>query len=314
MLKKIIKKLLLNDGHSNCASEKQLMLSAKLLAHEYRQRDKVGKLADVEFSVFSQWGEDGIIEWLVDKISDIPQTFVEFGVENYHESNTRYLMQHRNWRGLVIDGSEHNIANIRQQNISWRYDLNAVCAFINRDNINELIKNSSFSGDIGILSVDIDGNDYWVWEAIDCVNPVIVVCEYNAVLGDTQRISIPYQADFVRNQAHHSNLYFGASLPALVSLAKVKGYRLVGSNLNGVNAFFVRDDKAAEVFPYLDEIIAFPSLFREARNAEGKLIFSSGESRLELINHLNVYDLNDEIVRPLSSYNNLYSDSWRMEW
>ena len=310
MLKNIIKKLLLNITDSNCASDKQLILSAQLLAHEYRKLEKISKLADIEFSVFSQWGEDGIIDWLVDKIPNIPQTFVEFGVESYHESNTRFLMQHRNWRGLVIDGSEENIANIRKQNISWRHDLTSVCAFIDRDNINKLIKNNKYSGEIGLLSIDIDGNDYWVWDAIDCISPIIVACEYNAVLGDKYRISIPYQVDFERNKAHNSNLYFGASLPALVSLAKAKGYSLLGTNSNGANAFFIRDDKASNIFQCLEEVITFPSLFREARNSKGKLVFLNGESRLELINQLNVYDFDDQRLRVLSSYDELYSDIW----
>jgi hypothetical protein len=314
VLKNIIKNLLFNNRHSNCVSEKQLMLSAQLLACEFRKREKINKLADVEFSVFSQWGEDGIIDWIVDKIPNIPQTFVEFGVENYQESNTRFLLQHRNWKGMVIDGSNDNITNIRQQNISWRHDLSSVCAFIDRDNINELIQSSGFSGDIGLLSIDIDGNDYWVWEAIECVSPAIVVCEYNAVLGDKQKLSIPYQANFERNKAHHSNLYFGASLPALTSLAKTKGYSLIGTNSNGVNAFFIRDDKSSQLLQTLEEIAIFPSVFRESRDIEGKLTFSSSESRLNLINQLDVYDLDEQRIRTLDSYDDLYSVAWRMKW
>ena len=113
---------------------------------------------------------------------------------------------------------------------------------IDRDNINDLISTSGFGSEIGILSIDIDGNDYWVWQAIDCVQPRILILEYNALFGPDAAISVPYDASFVRSRAHYSNLFWGASLEALTRLSKQKGYALVGCNSAGNNAFYIRHD------------------------------------------------------------------------
>ena len=115
--------------------ERQLMLQGKILSNQNQNYDSIDDLGQVEFSVFSQWGEDGIIDWLVRKLPNIPKTFVEFGVENYQESNTRFLLQNHNWRALVIDGSKQNIDDIQAQDIYWRYSLSAHCSFVRKENI-----------------------------------------------------------------------------------------------------------------------------------------------------------------------------------
>lgn len=291
-------------------SERDLVLHATILASMARERPTIRALSSAEFSAFSQWGEDGIIDWLLTRLPGIPETFVEFGVEDYRESNTRLVLFLRNWRGLIMDGSEAHIRSIQSQDIYWRYDLTAKCAFIDKDNINELIASSGLEGDIGLLSIDIDGNDYWVWQAMDVVRPVVLVCEYNAVLGDVHRLSVPYQADFQRTHAHHSNLYFGASLPALIHLGEQKGYRFVGTNSNGCNAFFVRADHAAAVVGAIDEIRSYPSRFREARDANAQLTFARGAQRADIIRHLPVVDLATGQTRPLIELGDLYSPAW----
>lgn len=293
-----------------CRSDKALLLQATNLALRMREKSRIPALASVEFSAFSQWGEDGIIDWLISRLPDIPQTFIEFGVEDYREANTRLLLLLRNWRGFIMDGSEAHIRSIRAQDIYWRYDLTAKCAFIDRDNINALIASTGLNGDIGLLSIDIDGNDYWVWQAVATVSPIIVVCEFNAVFGDLHSITVPYHADFNRTRAHYSNLYFGASLPALVDLGQQKGYRFVGTNSNGCNAFFVRQDYANEIVAALDEVRAYPSRFREARGADGQLTFMRGSERADVIGHLPVVDIVADQLRPLAELGDLYSSSW----
>jgi hypothetical protein len=163
--------------------EKLAVSQAMLHARANRMLRRVRSIQEVEFRVFSQWGEDGILDWLIERLPGIPDVFVEFGVQNYLEANTRLLLWLRNWRGLIIDGSALNVEQVRHQDVFWRFDLQAVAAFIDRDNINQLIASCGISGEIGVLSVDIDGNDYWVWQAIEVVKPVIVVCEYNPVFG-----------------------------------------------------------------------------------------------------------------------------------
>jgi len=199
-----------------------------------------GGLRESEFTVFSQFGEDGILQYLIRHCDQVPTSFVEFGVEDYREANSKLLLQQDNWRGLILDGSEAAMAAVRSRDLCWRFDLTAVAAFITRENINGLIRDNGFAGPLGVLSIDIDGNDYWVWERIDVVDPVIVVAEYNSVFGGTRAVSVPYDPAFVRGKAHHSNLYWGCSLAALVHLADRKGLDFVGCNRAGNNAFFVK--------------------------------------------------------------------------
>jgi hypothetical protein len=249
--------------------------------------NKNNKIRDYEFRVFSQFGEDGIIQFLLSKIAIKNKIFIEFGVENYKESNTRFLLVNDNWSGLIIDASQKNIASIKEWSLYWRQSLSAVCAFITSENINQLILNAGFSGEVGILSIDIDGNDYWVWKAINCISPAIVIVEYNARFGGSSSVTIPYDPQFIRDPASYSNLYYGASLSALVGLGKEKGYSFVGCNSAGNNAFFVKKEYLvgvsglSEVLPGEDFV---PNLFREARDSNGSLMFLSREEELKLLN------------------------------
>ena len=230
-------------------------------------------ILDFEFKVTSQWGEDGILQHLVDNLIIENKTFVEFGVENFTESNTRYLLQNNNWKGLVLDGSKENISYIKKDSIYWKYNLKAEHAFINKENINDLISKNGINGDIGLLSIDIDGNDYWVWEAINCINPRIVICEYNSIFGSEEKISVPYKHDFIWTKEHYSNLYWGASLPALEFLGIKKGYKLIGVNSAGNNAFFVREDLATDLNIKTAKECYIKSSFRQSRNKNGKLTY-----------------------------------------
>lgn len=232
-----------------------------------------------EFRVFSQWGEDGIIQHLISQVRIDRPIFIEFGVENYTESSTRFLLVNNNWSGLVIDGGAENIEFIRNDPIYWQYNLKAEQAFVTRENINELFTRNGMRGEIGLLSVDIDGNDYWVWEAIEVVQPVITVVEYNARFGPDAAVTIPYDPAFVRSRAHHSMLYFGASLKALCRLGEKKGYAFVGCNSAGNNAFFVRRDRLPSGVAELSAAEGFVrNQFRESRDAAGRLVFESPES------------------------------------
>jgi hypothetical protein len=248
-------------------------------------------LPESEFRVFSQFGEDGIIQWLLRRVPIASRVFVEFGVQNYTESNTRFLLLNDHWRGLVLDGSPAHVAYIHSDPIYGRYPLAAQCAFITRENINALISASGLAGDIGLLSVDIDGNDYWVWEAITVVSPRIVVCEYNGLFGPTRNVSIPYDPAFRRERAHHSLVYFGASLGALTRLATARGYSLVGCTSAGNNAFFVRNDVLGTIPVRTPaEAWAAPG-FREARRPDGTFSFLDPAGMRSLIAHLPLHDL-----------------------
>src|SRR5947209_6795532 len=184
------------------------VLAAQPLIQNIRGANAIASLRNAEFKVFSQFGDDGIIQYLIHRLAPLPDSFVEFGVENYRESNTRFLLLNDNWRGLVLDGDQNCIRQIQNNEIYWRHTLTAKCAWITRDNINELLREAGFSDGIGLLSIDIDGNDYWVWEKLDVVDPAIAIMEYNSIFGADLAIAIPYDSNFARHKAHYSGQFW----------------------------------------------------------------------------------------------------------
>lgn len=276
----------------------------------HAQTKQIKDISEVEWRVFSQWGDDGIIDWLVSRIENVPQTFVEFGVENYRESNTRFLLQHRNWRGFIIDGSKEHIADIEQQDISWRHWLKAKCAFITAENINSLLKDAGFGEKVGLLSIDIDGNDYWIWEKIDHIDPIIVVVEYNAVFGDVHPISVPYDPQFVRSKAHYSYNFYGASLPAFKHLAEKKGYTFIGTNSHGVNAYFVKNSHANDLTKAIGEYNSYPSRFSDARDQSGELTRVRGVERIKVLHDMEVVNVTTGQKVKIGALDKVYSASW----
>ena len=298
ILKKI-KKLTTMAVSQEVYHEENKLLRGKLLVDVVKNKTTIKSLQEVEFKVFSQFGDDGIIQWLIHNL-DIPnKTFIEFGVGNYGESNTRFLMMNDNWTGFVMDGSQENINHIRSSDYFWKYELEAEATFIDCENINDLILKQNFDKEVGILHIDLDGNDYWVWKSIDVIEPVVVIVEYNSLFGKDRSITIPYDKNYDRSKAHHSNLYFGVSLRALEALADSKGYDFIGCNSAGNNAYFVKRSKLNEsvVKKTLEEGYVL-SKFRESRDRSGNLNYLTGAKRLEAIAGMEVYNtLNGQIER-----------------
>lgn len=266
--------------------ERLKLLSAQPMVSRILEiKEPVDNLKKVEFSAFSQWGDDGIIQYLIHLLNIKEETFIEFGVGNYLEANTRFLLMNNHWRGLIFDGSERNMEFVKNDSISWKYDIQAIPLFITRSNINDAVQKAGFTGEIGLLHIDIDGNDYWVWESINVVNPQLVIMEYNSVFGNKESISTPYADDFYVSAAHYSNLYFGGSLKAMCHLATQKGYSFVGSNSAGNNAYFVRNDKMGPLKALSAEEGYVRCRFRQNRKPDGSLglipdteaIFQAGE-------------------------------------
>lgn len=269
-------------------------LRAQLGGVESRHVATLGpdEIAKAEFQCFSQFGEDGIIQFLVQRVPIERDIFVEFGVDDYRESNTRFLLVHDNWRGLIMDSADTMHDFLRSTGLAWRHEIDAKTAFIDRDNINDLIRTAGVAGDIGLLSIDLDGNDYWVLEATDVVTPRLIVAEYNGIFGAEAAVTVPYDPAFVRREKHWSGLYAGASLAALTRLADAKSYALVGSNRAGNNAFFVRRDVLGNIPEVTVEDAYVQSRFRESRDRAGELSYISGhEERLRLIADLPLVDL-----------------------
>lgn len=230
----------------------QTLALRRMEAERYRLEElKTPRYADPKrllrhgFKVYSQSDEDGLIQEIFKRIGTTNRTFVEFGVETGVECNTVKLLM-EGWKGLWIDGSEQHIAEMRNtfapriEAGQLRLRENIVTA----ENINALIEQGNITGEIDLLSIDIDYNDYWVWKAITVVRPRVVVIEYNASLRPPMSLVVPYEP----TRRWDGTNFFGASLEALVKLGHEKGYRVVGCNYTGVNAFFVRDDVAGDHF------------------------------------------------------------------
>lgn len=290
-----------------------LLLSGRQACWTMPRGRQISNLTEIEFRVFSQFGEDGIIEWLTSHVNLPNHRFVEFGVETFQEANCRFLMINRNWRGFVMDGHQGNIAALQTDPWVYQCDLAARAAFITAENINSLLAAASFSGPLGLLSIDLDGNDYWVWKAISVVSPAIVVCEYNGTLGNTRPIAVPYRADFDRFKSHYSGVYQGCSITALQHLAEQLGYTFVGTDSHGVNAFFVRNDLAAPIVALLDERRAFAPHAQGSRDTNGRLCYVRGLARLELIQHLPVVDVVTGEMLAIGDVPDLYTPDWLAE-
>ncbi|MBI5965705.1 MAG: hypothetical protein HY863_19685 [Chloroflexi bacterium] len=272
-------------------SEQTRLLLGKMLSNQVRAHGVYENIHDAEFQVFSQFGDDGILQYLIEQTRPDVEKFIEFGVQNYTEANTRFLLMNNNWSGLIIDGDPANMEFAKRSSYYWRSALQAVSQFVDRDNINAIFEAAGFSGEIGLLSVDIDGNDYWVWEAIHIVDPLIVTVEYNSVFGADHAITVPYNAAFYRTRAHYSNLFFGASLKALCLLAEKKGYAFVGSNSAGNNAHFVRKDIVGKIPVKTVAQGYVESNFSESRDKNGKSNDLRGPERLEAIKDMQVFDV-----------------------
>lgn len=203
--------------------------------------------------VYAQNDEDGIIAEIVKRLGDkIPKTFIEFGVESGVECNTLSLLV-QGWQGLWLEGSDKYVTLINQHLAPYisTGKLKAAPGFVTRDNVNQLFTQHGMTGEIGLLSIDVDGNDIWIWKAVEAVKPAIVVIEYNSTWAPPLTCA---QVDDPNVYWQGTN-YFGASLGALEKVGREKGYNLVGCNFSGANAFFVRADLCGDKFaaPYTAE-------------------------------------------------------------
>jgi hypothetical protein len=272
-------------GRAEAMHDNVLRAIGRLETHLLDIRPATDRLEDVEFSIFSQFGEDGILQYLLRHVKVAESTFVEIGVGNYRESNTRFLVENNNWRGIAINGDDTHARYILGSGLAWRHDVEPVQAFVTRENVDQLIADNGFTGEIGLLSIDVDGVDYWLWSAVTSITPAIVVMEFNALFGPEATVTVPYDPTFVDAESHYSRVHFGASLGALAHLGRERGYRLVGISSNAANAFFVlnnlADDSLREVSP--QECWRAPR-FLTSRNPDGSLSrIRSIEQRLEAI-------------------------------
>jgi len=292
LIRKIIRKFSVAVATAVKEDETELLALGSLLSKQQWLLNSTN-FNDYEFKIFSQFGDDGLIQYLIKHIKIENEIFIEFGVEDYSEANTRFLMMHNNWKGFVMDGSEQNMVKLKTKRWYGNHSLKHKAVFITKENINELLSETGFKN-IGLLHIDIDGNDAHILDELDLkeLNPSIIIMEYNAVFGKERYISVPYEKDFFRTDKHYSNLYFGASLPALTYIAGNKGYGLIGCNIAGNNAYYVRRDLLNETIKEktIDEAFVM-SKFRESRDKNFRLSYLDGDERYEMIKGLDVINV-----------------------
>lgn len=211
---------------------------------------------DVEFSVYSQNGEDGILLYIFALIGAKSRNVLEICAGNGVNCNSANLIVNQGWEGVLFDGNQNKV---RRGNEFYSKNPHTSfwpptfrCEWITKDNVNDLVSSSNLSGEIDLLSIDIDGNDYWIFDALDVVQPRVVVAEYQAAWGPDVCITQRYQEDFDYGSYRKENkghVFIGASLGALVKAADRKGLRLVGCEPKCFNAFFVRKGLGEDVLP-----------------------------------------------------------------
>jgi hypothetical protein len=239
--------------------------------HQAIQRN-LPAIQSTGFKVFSQFEEDGLLLYLFSVIGMQHKVFVEIGSDDGVNSNSANLFFNFNWRGLFIDANQKSINRGRKFYSKyphpWQYQPTFVCAKVTAENINQLIQQAGYSGNIGLLSIDIDGNDYWIWKAIEVIQPDVVIIEVLNEFG-MHDIVVPYDANFVPPGKHP--LYHSASPVAMTKLAAKKGYRLVAANDLGFNFIYIKNELAADLIP----TVAVETLLQHPSNAQGQAKFAA---------------------------------------
>jgi hypothetical protein len=238
------------DLHASLDRKLQILLWLK-----YREMAGVStrpSLSDIEFRSFSQNGEDGVLLYIFSVVGVTNKRVVEICAGDGIECNSANLIVNHGWEGLLFDGDAGKLELGRDLYArladTFLRPPKLVHSWITAENVNEQISCHGFTGEIDLLSLDVDGNDYWIWKAIGCVRPRVVVLEYNAWWGPHRAVTVPYDPEF-RLDFSRIPFYCGASLAAFVALGRDKGYRLVGCARSRINAFFVRADLGTDLLP-----------------------------------------------------------------
>ena len=274
------------------------------LSHILNIREKYKKIKninDLDYKVFSQYGEDGIIDYLLHSLKIDKPKFVEIGIGDYLECNTRFLVERTSPKGLVIDCIKNLKEKISKNIKLARTDITIIETFISSKNINSIMKVNGFDKDIDLFSLDIDGVDYWVLKELPKDFSKIAVIEFNYTFGSKKEITVPNRKNFDRSKYHYSNLCFGASLRAMINLMKKKNFVFIGTNLQRLNAFFVSKKYIKKInlnIPKTNDLAKFTdSNISESRSRNNSLTYLSGKKKIEKIYECKVIDVSKKILK-----------------
>ena len=230
----------------------QVLLRAQWQARA-REGAPLPPFHEVEFRAYSQNGEDGILLFLFALLGTTNKRVVEMCCGTGVDCNAANLIINHGFTGALFDGREDLLAMGRRFyskcRDTYQWPPRLTKAWITPENVNDLISDAGVSGEIDLFSLDMDGVDYWVWKNLSVINPRVVVLEYQDILGPDRCVTAPNDPKFVGVRGKHGTDYGGASLAAFVKLGRAKGYRLVGCEHFGYNAFFLRNDVGADLFP-----------------------------------------------------------------
>jgi hypothetical protein len=246
-------------------------------------------LWDAEVKVYSQWGEDGILDYICETVGTSKPNVVEIGAGNFIECNSRFLAEFRGANVLLVDTRKDLTITAMNSSIYWKSQIIPHIEWVTPNNVNDIISiGKKEFGKIDILSIDLDGNDYWVLKSANLSDIDVLVVEYNAIFGSVRAVTIPRNDKFDRFSAHFSGLYYGASLRAFVNLLESKGYILLGTNRVGNNAFFIKHnlrEKFKIAVPVnLDKFVDWR--VRDSRDKDGRLSYLNKNDRVNIIGHL----------------------------
>lgn len=259
---------------------------------------KVKNLWDAEVKVYSQWGEDGILDYICEIIALAKPRFLEIGAGNFLECNSRFIAEFRNASVVAVD-ARADLLSAPLHSLKWKNHIELVHEWITPDNINNIIELAEQKmNSVDIFSLDLDGNDYWILERANLSQVKVVVVEYNALFGSTHEVTVPRNDRFERHKEHASGLYYGASLKAFVELLKLKGFVFIGTNRSCVNAFFIKKNLRSKFktlkMQNLDKYV--DSTIRESRDSFGKLSFLAGIDRNIVIESLPLWNVASQVM------------------
>jgi hypothetical protein len=257
--------------------------------------EKILDLESVNYKVFSQHGEDGIIQYFIKLLNLKKIRFIEIGTEDYGESNTRYIYQTMNCEGLIIDPYKCLNQQIQKHISLISNKLKIHNDYICKENILYVLKKYNFNKNIDLFSIDIDGIDYWIIKELPKKLSKIFIAEYNPFFGPKLEITVPFKRNFNRTKYHYSNLCYGASLKALINLMKEKEYTFFGSNSKNTNAFFISNDYVELIKiekPDTRNLEKFTDCnIRESKDKNGNFNFKENGKILEEIKNVEVYNI-----------------------
>jgi hypothetical protein len=263
-----------------------------------QSHSKVKNLWDAEVKVYSQWGEDGILDYICEIIALAKPRFLEIGAGNFLECNSRFIAELRNASVVAVD-ARADLLSAPLHSLKWKNHIELVHEWITPDNINSIIELAKQKmNSVDIFSLDLDGNDYWILERANLSQFKVVVVEYNALFGSTHEVTVPRNDRFERHKEHASGLYYGASLKAFVELLKLKGFVFIGTNRSCVNAFFIKKNLRSKFktlkMQNLDKYV--DSTIRESRDSFGKLSFLAGIDRNTVIESLPLWNVASQVM------------------